>query len=148
MLLRSLRVVHGTEPIDCDDRFFADNPGVMPLRKTGDVARPCDELGSVVHPDGQLSGDVVLEMRRFAALRSGDRFDLIRPAPPRFEGQPANGAITHVQDLGLAREERRGVSLGLPKFSCSTVSMFFISSRTVVCTTVFTYQEGSVKETR
>src|SRR3954465_11730829 len=59
-----LCVVAGAEPVDDHDRFVADPPCVVTAGQRRDVAGPGDELGPVVHADGQLPGDVVLEVRR------------------------------------------------------------------------------------
>ena len=79
---------------------ITDHPGVVPARQRRHVSRPSDELGAVVHPDRQPAGDVVLEMRRLAARRLGDRLDVVRPAPTRLENEPPDFAAADVQDLG------------------------------------------------
>jgi hypothetical protein len=45
---------------------------------------------------------VVLEVRRLAAVRSGDRLQVIGPAPAGFEDEPADLAAADVEDLGAA----------------------------------------------
>src|ERR1700683_618368 len=76
-----LGVVTGTKPVDHHHRLLADDPGVVAFRERGDISGTRDELRAIVHPDGEFAGDVVLEMRGFAARGLGERLDVIGPAP-------------------------------------------------------------------
>ena len=55
----------------------------------GDVPGAGDELRPIVHPDRQAPAQVVLEVGRLAACRTGQRLHMVRPAPARLEGQAA-----------------------------------------------------------
>src|SRR5579859_1219138 len=81
------RVAACAEPVDGHHGLLADDPGVVAARKGGDVTRAGDELRAVVHPDRRPAADVVLEVRRLAAVGAGDRLHVLRPPPPRFEHQ-------------------------------------------------------------
>src|SRR5580692_2904800 len=98
----TLGVVAGPIPIDHHRRFVADHPGVMTLGQRGDISRSCDELGAVIHADGESSRHVVLEMRSLTARRLGQRLDVVRPAPPGTEYQAAHLGASYFQDLGSA----------------------------------------------
>src|SRR5438552_1284434 len=73
-----------------------------------------DELGAVVDADRELAADVVLEVRRLAAVRSGERLYVVGPAPAGLEGVPADLAVADVEDLGAAGGELARL-IGLPK---------------------------------
>jgi hypothetical protein len=49
----------------------------MPLGQRGDVTRPGVEFRPIAHHDVQRALHVVLEMRRFAQLGSGERLDVL-----------------------------------------------------------------------
>src|SRR5919197_6679877 len=108
-----LRVVAGAVPIDDHDGLVSDDPGVVAARQRGDLAGAGDELGAVVHADRELAADVVLEVRRLAAVRCGDRLDVVGPAPAGLEGVPADLAVADVEDLGAAVGELARL-VGLP----------------------------------
>src|SRR5690349_20150939 len=95
-------VVAGAEPVDDDRGLVADDPRIVAAGQRGDVARPGDELGAVVHADGQPATDVVLEVRRLAARRDGDRLDVVRPTPPGLEHEPSDLAAADPEDLRVA----------------------------------------------
>src|SRR5919201_2546897 len=109
-----LRVVTGAVPVDNHRRLVADHPRVVAARQRGDLARAGDELGAVVHADRELAADVVLEVRRLAAVRSGDRFDVVGPAPAGLEGVSADLAVADLEDLGAAVGELARL-VGLPE---------------------------------
>src|ERR671936_1517050 len=109
-----LRVVTGAVPVDDHNRLVSDDPGVVAARQRGDLAGAGDELGAVVHTDRELAGDVVLEVRRLAAVRSGDRLDVVGPAPARLEGVPADLAVADLENLGAAVGELACL-VGLPE---------------------------------
>src|SRR6185437_17035759 len=69
------------------------------------IAGSSDHLGAVIHPDGETTTEVVLEMWRLAAVGTGDRLDVVGPLPARLEGQPADLGAPHRDDLGLAVRE-------------------------------------------
>ncbi len=74
-LLRSylwLRVVGRACKIYHDDWFISDNPCVMALREGGDFAWPYFHFRAISHHDVYPTGNVVLEMWRFAPLRPRD----------------------------------------------------------------------------
>ena len=92
----------------------------MPLGECGHVARACIELAPVVHEDMQPSPDVVLEVGSLAQVGPGERLDVIRPAPSRFEDEPSDLAVPDVQQLEPSVFERpnlvgrlKGLLLGL-----------------------------------
>src|SRR5919204_4833050 len=109
-----LRVVAGAVPVDDHNGLVSDDPGVVTARQRGDLAGAGDELGAVVHADRELAADVVLEVRRLAAVRSGDRLDVVGPAPAGLEGVPADLAVADVEDLGAAAPELARL-VGLPE---------------------------------
>ena len=100
-----LRVVAGPEPVDDHDGLVPDDPRVMPARERRDVARLGRELRAVVHADREAAGHVVLEVRRLAALRPGDRLQIVGPTPPWLEHEPADLGIPHLQDVGVPVRE-------------------------------------------
>src|SRR5436190_1936967 len=71
------RIVARAVPVDDQDRLVADHPGVVAARQRGDVTGAGYQLGAVVHLDRQAAADVVLEVRRLAALGARDRLDVI-----------------------------------------------------------------------
>src|SRR5919108_1961355 len=109
-----LRVVAGAVPVDDHNGLVSDDPGVVAARQRGDLARAGDELGAVVHADRELAAHVVLEVRRLAAVRSGDRLDVVGPAPAGLEGVPADLAVADLEDLGAAVRELARV-IGVPE---------------------------------
>src|ERR671936_849834 len=109
-----LRVVAGAVPVDDHNGLVSDDPGVVAARQRGDLAGAGDELGAVVHADRELAADVVLEMRGLAAVRSGDRPDVVGPAPAGLEGVPADLAVADLEDLGTAVRELTRL-VGLPE---------------------------------
>src|SRR5919197_3767175 len=109
-----LRVFAGAVPVDDHNGLVADDPGVVAARQRGDLAGAGDELGAVVHADRELAADVVLEMRGLAAVRSGDRLDVVGPAPAGLEGVPADLAVADLEDLGAAVGELARL-VGLPE---------------------------------
>src|SRR4051794_18873918 len=98
----ALGVVAGAEPVHDDRRLVAHDPGVVAAGQRGDVAGPGDELGAVVHADGQPAADVVLEVRCLAARRVGQRLDVVGPAPARLEHEPSDLAAADLEDLRAA----------------------------------------------
>jgi hypothetical protein len=92
----------------------ADDPGVVPARQRGDVARAGDELRAIVHADCQAPGDVVLEVRRETAVGPRDRPHVGRPTPAGLERHPADLGLAHVQDLGAPVGEFAGL-IGSPE---------------------------------
>src|SRR4029450_4203436 len=102
---RALRVVAGAEPVHDDDRVVAEHPRVVTARERRHGARPPHELRAVAHPDRELPGDVVLEVRRLAAVGLGDRPDVVRPAPSRLEDEPPDLGVPHFEDLRVSVRE-------------------------------------------
>src|SRR5207245_7268148 len=98
----ALAVVAGAAPVHHHRRLVAHHPRIVSAGQRGDIARPGDEFLAVVHEDREPAGDVVLEVRRLAALRPGQRLDVPRPAPTGLEDQPAYCASADLEDLGLA----------------------------------------------
>jgi hypothetical protein len=81
-------------------------------RQRRDVAWLRDELGAVVHLDREPPGQVVLEVRRLAAVRLGERLDVLRPSPSGLEDEASDGASADVEDLcATLRELTRLVGL-------------------------------------
>src|SRR5271165_4374040 len=101
-LFSALGVVARADPV-------ADDPGVMSARKRCDVARAGDELRAVVRPDRETSGHVILEVRRLAALGLGDRLDVVRPAPARFEDEAPDLASADVKNFGAPMRKVPGL---------------------------------------
>src|SRR4030042_1772246 len=92
-----LRVGAHALPVHHDDGLVPDHPGVVSRRQVRDLPGPRLELGTVPHEDVHTSRDLVLEVRRLAPLRAGDRLDVRRPLPARLqrgatEGPAADGA--------------------------------------------------------
>src|SRR5512135_889132 len=89
------------EIIDDDRRLVADHPRVVAGRQQRDVAGAELVFAAVVHPYAQTAGHVVLEVRRLAALGSGDGLDVGRPAPAGLKGGATEGdaAESHQPDL-------------------------------------------------
>jgi len=77
--------------IDHDRRLVADHPGIMTRRQQRNVARLAIELRTVIHLDAQHAGDVILKVRRLAALGVRERLERAHPAPTRLE----HGATDH-----------------------------------------------------
>src|ERR1700684_2826920 len=102
---RFLGVVARAEPVHDRDRLVSEHPCVVPARKRGDVSRARDELGAIIHPDRELSADVVLEVRSLAAGGTGDRLHVVRPSPSGLEDHPADLAVADRDDLGMAIRE-------------------------------------------
>jgi hypothetical protein len=92
-------------PVDDDGRLVAYDPGVVAARQRGDVAGPGDHLCAVVHADPQPAADVVLEVRRLAAVCLRDRLDVVRPALSRLEHQAPHLTAADIEDLGAAVRE-------------------------------------------
>src|SRR5450631_1399831 len=63
------------------------------------------ELAAVGHLNVQRPLGVVLEMRRFAQLGAGDRFDVFGPAPARLQCQAADLAVADVDQVDRAAFE-------------------------------------------
>src|SRR2546421_1228488 len=101
----ALGVVAGPEPVDDDRRLVAHDPRVVAAGQRGDIARLGDELGAVVHANRQPAADVVLEVRRLAAGRVGNRLDIVRPVPAWFEHEPPDLAAADLEDLRVALGE-------------------------------------------
>src|SRR4029078_6238066 len=72
------------------------------LRQRRDVAGARHELGTVIHPDGEATGHVVLEVRRLTTLGLCDRLHVVGPAPPGLEHEPTDLGVPDLQDLRLA----------------------------------------------
>src|SRR4051812_32522343 len=94
-----LRVVARPVPVDHHDLLVADDPGVVAARQGRDVPGTGDQLGAVVHADRQPAAEVVLEVRRLAALRVRDRPHVVRPPPTGLEDEAADLATANVEDL-------------------------------------------------
>src|ERR1700687_4061401 len=73
----------------------------MALGQRRDVARASDEFRSIIHPNGKLSGHVILKVRSLAARGLGDRFDIIRPSPTRVKNQATNLSAANSENLGF-----------------------------------------------
>src|SRR4249919_2731388 len=84
--LAPLRVVPDLAEVDEDACLLADGPGVVPGRDRDGVAGADLALGSVVHDDVHPAGEHVAEMRGLAAVRLGERLDVLGPAPAWLEG--------------------------------------------------------------
>src|SRR3954471_13593762 len=108
----ALRVVGGAPPVDDDDGFVTDDPGVVPGGEGGDLAGDGVELPAVAAADPQGPGDVVLEVRGLAPPGAGDRSDVLGPAPPRLQGQPADLGAADVDQVHPAVRELAGLAGG------------------------------------
>src|SRR5664279_2229951 len=106
-------VIAGAPPIHHDDGFAADHPGVVTMRKRGDITWAGVELGAVGHLDVQRALDVVLEMRCLAQLGAGQRLDMGRPTPARPQGQPADLAAADGQQVDRTEVEAAGLVRGV-----------------------------------
>src|SRR3954468_5802504 len=94
-------VEHALE-VDHHGGLVADHPRIVTRRQERDVARLAVELGAVVHLDAQHAGDVVLEVRRLAALGAGERLHRGRPAPAGLEHGAPDGGAADVDQLDAA----------------------------------------------
>src|SRR5207302_11109528 len=97
--LVSVRVIDHSLKVDHHRGLVADDPSIVPRGQQRHVARPAVELGAVVHQDAQHPRDVVLEVRRFAALRLSDRLDRRRPLPARLEDRAAYRRAADLDEL-------------------------------------------------
>jgi hypothetical protein len=79
------------------------------LGQRGDVAGPGVELGAVGHHDVQRPGHVVLEVRRLAQLGTRQRLDVLRPAPPGLQGEPADLGAADLEQVQGAVVEAAGL---------------------------------------
>src|ERR1700689_1301261 len=104
-----LRVVAGTEPVHDLHRSVPDAPGVVSLRQHGHVAWPGVKLRAVCHDHVQHPGNVILEMRCFAEICTGQWLDVIGPAPARLQQEHADLAAAYLQQLKLAALEAAGL---------------------------------------
>src|SRR5581483_10016379 len=73
------RVIEHALEIHDHRLLVADDPGVVAGGEERDVAGFAVEFGAVVHFDADDAGDVILEVRRLAALCLGDRLHGGRP---------------------------------------------------------------------
>src|SRR5271155_3750619 len=105
MTLLLLCVVARAVPVDDHHGLVSYHPCVVSARQRGDVAGLREQLGSVVHPDRELSAHVVLEMGRFAAAGLCDRLHVLGPPPAGLEHQAPYLAAADRQDLRLAIRE-------------------------------------------
>ena len=95
-------VVDHAGDIDNHDRLVADHPGVVAGRQQRDIAGAELVLAAVVHAHPEAAGYVILEMRRLAALGTGDVLDVRRPAPAGLEGGATEGDAAERHQLHLA----------------------------------------------
>ncbi len=93
-LLR-LRVLQHPLEIHHHHGFVADNPPIVARRQQRDITRLAIELRAVIHAHAQHARNVVLKMRRLAALRFRHRLYGRRPSPSRLEDGPADGRTAY-----------------------------------------------------
>src|ERR1700733_3601151 len=94
-----LRVVAGAPPVDDDDGFVADHPGVVAGGQRGYLPGRRIERAAIGQLDPQCACHVVLEMRRLAQVGARDRLDVLGPPPPRLEDEPSDVAAPDAQQL-------------------------------------------------
>jgi hypothetical protein len=70
--------------------LVSDDPRVVAAREGGDVAGTGDQLGAIVHSIRQLPTDVVLEVRRLAAVGAVEE-DQLEVGPGG--GDPSNQGL-------------------------------------------------------
>src|SRR5512144_367858 len=90
------RVGAGAVPIHDDGGLVTDDPRIVAAGQGGDVAGAGDELGAVVHADGELPTHVVLEVGRLAARGLRDGLHVAGPAPTRLEDEAADASAADV----------------------------------------------------
>src|SRR5215217_8534447 len=83
----------GAHDLEPDRRLVADDPPVMSGRNLVDVSRAKLHLRAIVHTNAEPSGDQMTHVMRQAAIRAGERFDVLRPPPPRLELATGDGEI-------------------------------------------------------
>src|SRR6185312_15309726 len=105
MLPTAFRVVEHALEIHDDRGLVADDPRIVAGGQQRDIAGLAVELGSVIHEDAKHPGDVVLEVRRLAALRHRDRLHRARPAPAGLEDRAADGGPADANQLDAALRE-------------------------------------------
>src|SRR5205085_420921 len=88
--------------VDDDRRLVADHPGIVARGQQRDVARLAIELGAIVHANAQHARDVILEVRRLAAARPGERLHRGRPAPARLEDGAPDRRAAGVRAVAVA----------------------------------------------
>src|SRR4051794_14458888 len=86
------------------------------------VPRSGDELGAVVHADAQATAHLVLEVLDLAAVGAGKRLDVVGPAPPGLEHEPADRPAADLEDLGAAVGELANL-IGLIEALVLTVAL-------------------------
>lgn len=77
-------VLHAGE-VDHHAGLVPDHPAVVPRGYGDDIAKTELELGAVFHPNYLPARNDVAKMRRLTAIGTGDRLDVIRPAPSGLE---------------------------------------------------------------
>src|SRR5829696_4761063 len=87
---------HDLEP---DHGLVPDDPPVMSGRDLVDVSRAKLHLCAIVHTNTEPAGDQMTHVMRLAAVRAGERFDVLRPPPPRLELTAGDGEIAKPHDV-------------------------------------------------
>src|SRR5207244_5789963 len=89
-------VLHASE-VEHDTRLIADHFTIVPRRDRDHIARTEIELGAVVHDHLLMPREDIAKVRRLAAARTGQRLDVLRPAPPRLACSLANPTSADAQ---------------------------------------------------
>src|SRR5215217_4314750 len=89
----------GAHDLEPDHRLVPDDPPVMSRRDLVDVSRAKLHLRAIVHTNAEPAGDQMTHVMRLAAIRAGERFDVLRPPPPRLELATGDGEIIKPYDV-------------------------------------------------
>src|SRR5829696_7601229 len=85
--------------LETDHGLVPDDPPVMSGRNLVDVSRAKLHLRAIVHTHTEPAGDQMTQVMRLAAIRARERFDVLRPPPPRLELATGDGEITKPHDV-------------------------------------------------
>ena len=88
--------------INDDDWFIADDPRIVTGRQQGNFTRSKFLCAAVIHEHVQPSGNVILQVRGFAAFGLGDGFDARGPFPSGLEGGAAEGDAAEFDEFDFA----------------------------------------------
>jgi hypothetical protein len=94
-----LRVIDHSLEIDDDYGFIADYPRIVAWWYETEVAGFCVELCAVIHLDSHCAGNLILEMRGFAAIRVHDGLDRGEPSPSGLKGGAAYRRTANIDEF-------------------------------------------------
>ena len=86
-------------PGDADPRLVADDPRVVPGRDLVDRLGPDLHRGAVGHLDVETTRDHEPEVVVLAPLGSGERLDMLGPAPAGLDDLPPDGRFAEMDEL-------------------------------------------------